>query len=199
MTERTAILGGSFDPVHYGHLHLLKCVLSMTSFSRIFVVRAFLSNFKQGAGSVASADDRLQMLRLALEDFNDENPELAAGKQIIIDDREIRKGGVSYTIDTVKSIKQEFGISERIGLIIGDDHLPRLGEWEGFDQLKELVVFLIFRRFGVKTPPPEGAECIFIDNPVFDGSSTEVRDGNREEELLSPRVEAYVRKHALYC
>ncbi|NLY07156.1 MAG: nicotinate (nicotinamide) nucleotide adenylyltransferase [Spirochaetales bacterium] len=200
MNADMAILGGSFDPVHNGHLHLLKCVLTMTDFSTVVLVPANQSNFKQTAVACATAEQRLDMLNLAIGDFADAYPNLLQQKKLIIDDIEIKKGGVSYTIDTVKAIIGKYGIpaSRRMGLIIGDDHLPRLAEWEGFEELKKLVVFLVFQRFGITSPVPEGTQCIFIDNPIFQGSSTEIRNGEREEELLPPRVEEYVREHALY-
>lgn len=199
MGLKTAILGGSFDPVHRGHLYLLSCVLRMTDYRRILLVPTSISNFKQDTRSAATSLQRLEMLRLALGDFRDAYPDLISDKHLIIEDYEVKKGGVSYTRDTVLALKEKYQVPGPIGLIIGDDHLPRLGDWYGFDQLKEEVVFLVFRRYGIRCDIPGGACCVFLDNAVFDASSTEIRDGKREGELLSPRVEAYVREHALYC
>lgn len=194
----TAILGGSFDPVHNGHLHLLECALKMTDIRRIILIPAFQSNFKLDTVSQASPQQRLDMLGLAIGDFKSANPRLLAGREVIIDDLEIRKGGVSYTSDTVRAIIEKHNLESRLGLIVGDDHIERLGEWHDFPYIRDNVVFLIFRRLGIKHDVPEGAHCIFMRNPIYEGSSSEIREGRREEELLPPSVEKYVREHALY-
>lgn len=197
--EGTAILGGSFDPVHIGHLHLLASALRLTRFSPIILVPAALSNFKQDARAAAPAADRLRMLALALEDLREAHGELLSGREVLIDDLEIRKGGVSYTIDTVRAIRQRRGITGRIGLILGDDHLARLGEWEGYDALRRLVVFVFFRRLGGSAVPPEGAVCRFLDNSVVSASATEFRlAADAGGALLSPRVRSYIKEHGLY-
>lgn len=194
----TAVLGGSFDPVHIGHLHLLSCVLRLTSYQRVILVPANLSNFKQDSAATAPPAHRLRMMALALEDLKEAHGELFEGREVLIDDLEIRKGGVSYTIDTIKAIKQRYGLTGRIGLVLGDDHLGRLAEWEGFDELRRLVVFVFFRRSGAAgVRPPAGAVCRFVDNPILQASATEVRAGNGQA-LLSPRVEAYIQAHGLY-
>lgn len=194
----TAILGGSFDPVHNGHLHLLECALKMTDIRRIILIPAFQSNFKLGAASQASPQQRLDMLDLAIGDFKSANPGLLAGREVMIDDLEIRKGGVSYTSDTIREIIRKHRLESRLGLIVGDDHMERLGEWHDFPYIRDNVVFLVFRRLGIKHGVPEGAHCIFMRNPIYKGSSSEIREGRREGELLPPSVEKYVREHALY-
>ena len=194
-----AILGGSFDPVHNGHLHLLSCLLRYTSCGTVLIVPANESNFKRDCPAVATATQRLEMLSLALKDFVKSNPKLVCGRNLVIDEFELRRGGVSYTSETVRDIRERFGPDEELYLVIGDDHLPRLGQWHDFDYLRQNVVFVVFRRLGSDLKGPEGAKCVFIDNPVYDGSASEIRRGERFEQLLPPSVAAYARKHGLYC
>ena len=118
---KVAVLGGSFDPVHLGHLFLLHCAISMTDYERFLIIPAKVSNFKQDSRPKASDLDRLNMLRLALEDFREIYPEDSMA-EIEISTMELERGGVSYTSDTIRQIKENTS-SSRIGLVMGDDHI----------------------------------------------------------------------------
>lgn len=194
-----AILGGSFDPVHLGHLHLLKCVLELTEYDHVILVPAFLSNFKQDSVPNTDSKDRLAMLSLSLEDFEKENPQLLKNKKVTIDTLELDKGGVSYTIDTVKAIKEKYGIVGKLGVIIGDDHLKRLEAWYDFDGLLNEAKFVVFCRESKDHSDykvPCGLKLQFVNSPILCASSTEVRNGVLD--LVSPSVKEYIKEHALY-
>lgn len=191
---RTALFGGSFDPVHLGHLFLLHQAAIYTSFERIIISPAFMNNFKREAHP-ALPSDRLEMLRLSLEDYHELYPEDTIS--LVIDRAEIDRCGVSYSYDTVQDILSRYEIEGKLGFLIGDDLLPSLHRWYRANDLFPLVSFFCFTR--------EGAEAVtsslpvqLIPSPSFAASSTEVREGKNLENLLSKRVLAYVQSHQLY-
>lgn len=197
---KIAIFGGSFDPVHLGHLFLLHCAISMTDYERFLIIPAKVSNFKQDSRPQASDQDRLNMLRLALEDFRDLYPEDSRAG-IEISTMELDRGGVSYTSDTIRQLKKQTDTA-RIGLVMGDDHIGGLSRWHDFAYLKDNVEFLICRRVGLQVSweLPEGI-CFraLVPATVAPQSSSAIRtdlEGNLD--YLSQRVREYVKEHDLY-
>ena len=197
---KVALFGGSFDPVHLGHLAVLHNALKSTNYSLFLIVPAKLSNFKQTNIPKASAEDRLQMLKLALEDYKELYPQDDAEK-INISTIELDRGGVSYTYDTVMEVKKLYGITDRLGLIIGDDQIPQLTNWYRYEDLKKEVEFIICRR------NPDGALWSLLPQDVCytkiepeqlaPQSSSEFRTSARED-YLSKRVRQYAKDNDLY-
>jgi nicotinate-nucleotide adenylyltransferase len=197
---KVALFGGSFDPVHLGHLAVLHNALKSTNYSFFLIVPAKLSNFKQTNIPKASAEDRLQMLKLALEDYKELYPQDDAEK-INISTIELDRGGVSYTYDTVMEVKKLYGITDRLGLIIGDDQIPQLTNWYRYEDLKKEVEFIICRR------NPDGALWSLLPQDVCytkiepeqlaPQSSSEFRTSARDD-YLSKRVRQYVKDNNLY-
>ncbi|MDR2618860.1 MAG: nicotinate (nicotinamide) nucleotide adenylyltransferase [Treponema sp.] len=140
---RVAILGGSFNPVHVGHLFLADGVLSGLGYDRIVLIPAFQSPFKIGA-SGASPRDRLDMLAASI----------AGDPRLTIDDCEIRREGVSYTIDTIAGIRTRYGLKGKPGLILGDDLAPAFSRWRKADEIARQADIIIARR--LFNPPNQG-------------------------------------------
>ena len=158
--ERVGILGGTFDPVHLGHLLLAEAALEELHLERILFVPAGLSPFKTDAPPSASPSLRLEMLRAAV----------AGEPRFGIDDRELRRQGPSYTVDTVEGLLGDYpGV--RFLYLIGTDHLPDLDRWHRIGELRNLVDFAVLDR--------EGTPSVETDFPVvrrrIDLSSTEIR------------------------
>ena len=197
---KVAVLGGSFDPVHLGHLFLLHCAISMTDYRRFLIIPAKVSNFKQDSRPQASDADRLTMLRLALEDFRDLFPE-DSGAGIEISTMELERGGVSYTSDTIRELKIQLD-DPMIGLIMGDDHISGLTRWHDFDYLKQNVEFLICRRESSMSNwklPEDICYRALIPSGIAPQSSSAIRtdlEGNLD--YLSRRVREYVKANNLY-
>lgn len=199
---KTAILGGSFDPIHLGHLFLLHSVASRTEYRNIYVIPAAQSNFKRENACTASDHDRLEMVHLAVRDYREIYPQDQV--RITVSDMELKRGGISYTLDTVKAIL-DTEKQDRVGLIIGDDHICGLTRWYGFEELKTKVVFIVCRRIAGRadfenTQMPEGTQYIMLDvDQVSPESATAIRE-NREQSMafLSPGVREYVRSENLY-
>ena len=199
--DRIAILGGSFDPVHLGHLFLLHCAISMTEYRSFLLIPAKVSNFKQDRRPQASDSDRLNMLNLAIEDFRELYPQDSVA-DIRTSTMELDRGGVSYTSDTVKQIR-ESNPNASIGLIMGDDHVGGLSRWHEFDYIKENVEFLICRRYGscsIWESLPEGIRFRALDpKDAAPQSSSAIRDDLESNlDYLPRRVRAYVKANGLY-
>lgn len=202
-SDSIAILGGSFDPVHLGHLFLLHCAVSMSDYRRFMIIPAKVSNFKQDNSPKASDADRLEMLRLALLDFCDLYPEDSLA-DISISSMEFERGGVSFTSDTIRALKADLKIDGRIGMIMGDDHVGSLSKWHEFEYLRDNVEFLICRRNGDANVwdglPKDVVYRKLEPAETAPQSSSAIRDNLKESEsFLSGRVMEYVKEHNLYA
>lgn len=167
---KIAILGGSFNPVHLGHLFIADAVLESLHYDRIVLIPAYRSPFKLAAKDMEiTSRDRLEMLAASASG----DPRLA------IDDCEIRREGISYTIDTVKDIISRYALTEKPGLIIGDDLAAEFPQWRSSGEILELADVIIARR-GNAAASPFSYPHISISNEVMNISSQMVRQRIRE-------------------
>ena len=135
-TERIGLFGGSFDPVHLGHLLVAHAALEELSLARLVFIPAAQSPFKPGT-QPAPAALRLRMLRLAL----------AGRTRFDVDECELRRGGVSYTVDTVREIAAR-NPEAQLFWLIGADHVSTLPKWREAETLAGLVEFVVIPRPG---------------------------------------------------
>ena len=136
---KLGIYGGSFDPVHLGHLLVAQAAVEELGLDRIFFVPAAQSPFKPDSQPAPDAV-RLQLLRLAL-----------AGKtNCEIDEQEIQRGGTSYTIDTLRDYAKRFPGAE-LFYLIGADNVAKLTEWREAMELARLAEFIVVPRPGGTT------------------------------------------------
>ena len=191
---KIALFGGSFDPVHKGHLAIAEEACRCCRFDRFFFVPAALSPFKH-PGTV-SADFRLKMLEDALKGV----PDLP----VEIDRSEIDRGGLSFSIDTIRSVRNRFPEAS-VTWIAGDDILPDLPRWKDPEELSRMTDFLIFRRSGGEIPVfPKGFRIRFLEISPIPYSSSEIRrriaDGMPPAEVpgLLPVTAAFIEKEGLY-
>jgi len=134
---RLAILGGSFNPIHYGHLFLADAVLSELHYDRVVMVPAYISPFKPAApGMEDSAKDRLEMIAASIP----------ADPRLSVDDCEIRREGVSYTVDTIADIIRRCNPDGKPGLIIGDDLAAEFPKWYKSGEILSMADIIIARR-----------------------------------------------------
>ncbi|MDD3997912.1 MAG: nicotinate (nicotinamide) nucleotide adenylyltransferase [Sphaerochaetaceae bacterium] len=199
----TAVLGGTFDPVHNGHLFLLHQVLTKTDYRRVIIVPTHIPPHKAYIRHV-SDEDRLAMLTLAVVSFRTMHPELN-NTEIIIDDCEIRRKGFSYMFDTVHDVYRRYAIREKLAVVIGDDLLSGLSTWYRFDELRALVRFLVFRREQEKPDAQRpDLDIAYISNDVLRVSSTDIRESaamqnfSKLSSVLPQSVLDYIRNHGLY-
>lgn len=192
MKSRTALLGGTFNPVHMGHVHLFHEAYEAGRIGNLIVIPAYISNFKRGSHPV-SFSDRVKMLSLAVEDYRDIYPDDKL--EITVSLFEGEKGGISYTSDTIREFFDSAEDNGKVNFIIGDDIIPTLGHWHDIEYLRSHARFFCFTRLG-SVENESGAEVIFIKSSVYHASSSEVRAGDMT--MLSPRVREYVYANKLY-
>jgi nicotinate-nucleotide adenylyltransferase len=159
---KLAILGGSFNPVHLGHLYLAESALKM-GYDRLVLVPAFTSPFKPGARDT-TPQDRLDMLAASAP----------ADPRFAVDDCEIRREGVSYTIDTVTDIIGRYRPEGKPGLILGDDLAAGFTGWRSCEKIAALVDIIIARRLSSR-PVVFSYPYRQLDNAMLDISSRDIR------------------------
>jgi nicotinate-nucleotide adenylyltransferase len=169
---RIGLFGGSFDPVHTGHVYLVHALKAKYQLDKVIIFPAWVSPFKLNSPPKASGEDRMAMLRLA---FSGE-------KGIEFSSCELDRKGASYTIDTVRELKKNY-LDDELYLLLAQETLESFPKWkekEGIEKLCNVV-------FGDKK------ENI---------SSTLVREalkrGEECKEFLSPEILDYIRKKGLY-
>ncbi len=188
---KLGLFGGSFDPVHLGHLLVAQAAIEELGLDRLFFIPAAQSPFKlEGQPTPASA--RLQLLRLAL-----------AGKpNCEVDDQEIQRGGVSYTVDTLRDYAKKFPGAE-LFYLIGADHVAHLPEWREAAELARLAEFAVIPRPGERTADfPKPFRGRRLKGFPLAISSQEIRArvkaGLPIEPLVPPAVAEAIRAAKLY-
>jgi nicotinate-nucleotide adenylyltransferase len=199
---RLGILGGTFNPVHNGHLLMAHTAASAFGLERVLLVPSSLPPHKELAGGV-SAVHRLAMLRLA-----------AAGDPLVtVDTVEIDRGGVSYAIDTVRHLAERDPGCE-LFFIIGLDSLLELHRWKDVTGFLSLCRVVTVNRPGILGRPlrnddlnlPEALSQRLLEDVVshtmYEASSSEIRERIAKRlpigYLVPESVERYIRDHALY-
>ena len=130
------IFGGTFDPIHYGHLRIAEEIVKTVGLQKLYFVPAGMPRLRHSP--VASPQHRVEIVRLAIQ----KNPDF------VLDEREINRGGVSYSIDTVREFKQEFGEEIRLCFVLGADAFINLPEWNNWKELFNLCHFIVSTRPG---------------------------------------------------
>ena len=189
--QRIGLFGGSFDPIHVGHLLVAQAAKEELPLSRLFFVPAAQSPFKPGV-TLAPANERLRLLRLAL----------AGQTDCEVDDQEIRRGGVSYTIDTVRDYARRFSGAE-LFYLIGADHVAQLPKWRDAAELARLVQFVVIPRPGqaaAALPPPFRGRA--LSGFPLGVSSSQIRErvkaGQPVDLLVGSAVAEAIRNNRLY-
>ena len=189
--QRIGLFGGTFDPVHLGHLLVAQAAFEELHLSRLFFIPAARSPFKPESNP-APAAARLQLLRLAL----------AGQTHYEVDEQEIRRGGTSFTIDTVRDYAARFPGAE-LFYLIGADQVAQLEKWRAAEELARLVEFAVIPRGGAATVgerPPFRLRKL-QGFPVGISSSqirARVRAGQPIQPLVPAAVAEAIRNSRLY-
>jgi nicotinate-nucleotide adenylyltransferase len=187
---RLAILGGTFNPVHLGHLFLAEEVQARLAYQAVLFVPANVPVHKTMDFEVG-ARHRLRMLRLAV----------SAYRRFLVDDCELRRGGESYSIDTVREVQRRYRPDGKPGLIIGDDLAAGFDTWKEAAELARLTDLIVARRDSAGKRPLR-FPCTYLENTLLPVSSSEIRArlaaGLPVRSLLPERVLRYIRRHGLY-
>jgi nicotinate-nucleotide adenylyltransferase len=188
--KRIGILGGTFNPVHIGHLTMAQMVCEQIKLAKAIFVPSYLPPHKSGR-NVASAKNRYQMLKLAIKG----NP------RFDISDFEIKKEGKSYSIDTIKYLRSQYPGGTKFFFIIGSDLLTTLHTWKSIDELKDLVSFISVNRPGFKNGKSR-VEVRSVKVPGLQTSSTFARQrlmaGKTVKYLVPDNVINFIKKNKIY-
>jgi nicotinate-nucleotide adenylyltransferase len=196
------ILGGSFDPVHYGHLLLAESAREQLALDQVWLMPTAVSPFKVGRVQ-APGKDRLEMLQLAI----------AGHEALRASSLELERGGVSYTVDTLEEIARQHPRA-KLFLLMGADSLRDLPNWRSPARILELATPAVVRRGGSAEPDFRGlTELVPADRlqeiqasqvamPALELSSTDLREraaSSRSLRYRTPRaVEKYIETQRLY-
>ena len=211
---KIGIYGGSFNPPHNGHLNAVQTVLKKIGLDKVHIVPASQSPLKTPTEG-PSPEQRLEMTRMAFNQY---------GPEYVIDDQEIRRGGKSYTIDTVMSLRKDVR-AEDLYLIVGADKFEEVGDWKDYKRLLEEANLVVTTRPGFDIPDSVDALPSYLKDLVADFdfnfielktgrsiqfitlrdvaiSSTEIRkwlrSGRPVEKYLPLPVETFVKEHKIY-
>ena len=189
---RIGVFGGTFDPPHIGHLAVAVEVRHALALDRVLMVVANDPWQKRGARVLTPAADRLEMVGAAARDLDG----------VEADDREIRRGGPSYTVDTVEELLGEQPEAE-LFVVVGADAAAGLRTWERADELAKLVTVVVVRRPGFDlSVVPSGFTSVEVEVPALDVSSSDIRarlaTGRPIEVLVPAAAVTWLTRHRIY-
>jgi nicotinate-nucleotide adenylyltransferase len=201
-------MGGTYDPVHVGHLRIAIDLADVLQSEKVNLMPCYQPVHRDLPG--CSAQDRLNMLRLAVTDCS----------ALAVDDREIMRAGPSYTVDTLAEIRSAIGSDAPLSLVVGQDAFNGFLQWKSWRRITELAHLVVVSRPGFNNCqiPSELAPGLVdttallrctpagfilrLSLAMLDVSSTEIRqrlmDGKSVKYLLPDPVIAYIREHRLY-
>ena len=199
--RRIGIFGGSFDPIHNGHLHLAEEARCMAKLDQVLFIPTWISPFKQDSDP-ASCQQRLDMVRIATSS----NPSFA------VSDMEIRREAVSYTADTLKRCREMMGEDTRLYFITGTDTFLTIEKWYHAEEILTQYSFIIGSRPGYREEDlidviervreRYGTDVLKIEIPRLEISSSDIRDsiriGKSVRYLLPDPLLHYIERHRLY-
>jgi len=189
--QRIGLYGGSFNPIHTGHVLVGQAAIEELPLTRLFFIPAARSPFKPEQ-QPAPCEQRLAMIRLALMGRTD----------CEVDDFEIQRGGTSFTIDTVRYFAQRFP-GAKLFYLIGADNVPGLPKWREAGDLASLAEFLVIPRPGeAQAPLPPPFHGQYLSGFPFGVSASQIRArvkaGQPIEHLVPPPVAEAIRNNRLY-
>jgi nicotinate-nucleotide adenylyltransferase len=188
------IYGGTFDPVHHGHLRLAVELRESLAVSEVALMPCHIPPHRESPG--ASSDLRLDLLRLAI----------AGERGLAVDNRELNREGASYTADTLRQIRDEIGPDEPLAMVVGTDSFAGFDHWQEWECIPDLAHIIVVVRPGSRVRPKSapaklmsaraansieelhsrpGGRVFVLEPPLMDISATDIRQ--RIQDGRSPR------------
>ena len=188
---KIGIFGGSFDPVHKGHVAIAEAFINELSLDMLYIIPNRVSPMKN-MGNVSS-EDRYNMLEIAFSEI----------EKATVSDMELKRDGVSYTRDTVKELRSLHPESE-LYFLTGDDWIGSIHKWKDADYILKNVILVVARRSGKDITEAveniyslSGKRPMVLDNEIVNTSSTEFRL-SLSKDALPQKVYEYIRERGLY-
>jgi nicotinate-nucleotide adenylyltransferase len=180
-------LGGTFDPVHNAHLAMARAALAELALERILWIPTGAPGYRKPP--VASAADRVAMLKLALE----------SEQRFSIDERELAPAASGYTVDTLRALRRELGQAAELYLLLGGDQYAAFDKWREPKEVARLATLAVFPRPGYE---PKDGTARLVPMPAMHVSASDIRAraarGASLEGLVPPAVASYIARHGLY-
>jgi nicotinate-nucleotide adenylyltransferase len=202
--NRLGVFGGAFDPPHLAHVALVEAAVAALQLDQVRVLPTGLAWHK--TRTLSEAHHRLAMTRLAYQHL----------PQVVVDDREIRRSGASFTVDTLRELQAEFPQAQ-LYLLLGDDQRRALPSWHQIDEIGRIAIICAAGRDmavrawneelgALQTTPPLSdklqARIRTLEMPLMPHSATDIRELLAKEQaitsLVPPAVERYIHEHHLY-
>ena len=204
MRQKIILFGGTFDPIHYGHIRIAESAIQQIAADQLVFIPAKRSPHKKSF-PVASAKERLEMISLAI-----------AGKDnFSLTDCELKRPEPSFTLDTVRSFRAQYPEDAEVYWLVGADMVKDLTKWHRICDLIDQCNLCVMPRPGFERPSFAGLKGVLgrqrleklqrnvISTPLVDISGTQIMKklacGDDVEPMLPPRVLAYIRKNGLYA
>jgi len=191
--QRIGIFGGSFNPVHLGHVALAVQLQEVHRLDSLFIIPTNCSPFKTTKVYV-DAKHRFSMCKKAFQSVS----------KCRVLDIEINRPGISYTVDTIQDLEDRKLVSknDKLFLLLGQDSYASFSRWKKVDAILERVTVVVARRNQEVVPQKQVQNVLFTDTAMFDISATEIRwrlkRGLFCGHLLPQNVYTYIKRHALY-
>ena len=209
----TALYGGTFDPIHYGHLKPVEALAKQVALQHVTIMPNNVPPHRPQP--LANSQQRRAMVELAI-----------AQKPLFrLDDRELQRETPSYTVETLEQLRTEIGTTQPLAFIIGQDSLLNLQRWHRWETLLTLCHLLVCQRPGYSLTMNTPAEQQWLDahqtssveqlhaqpagkiylaqTPLYDISATDIRQRLEQhlpcDDLIPPAVAEFIRQHQLYC
>ena len=196
---KTGILGGTFDPVHLGHITIAEQVRDELDLDEVLLMPAGMPMSRPGA-EVTSARQRLAMVEIAVEN----RPRLKASAM------EIERGGPTYTVDTLEELRKSGNEDDEVFFVVGSDSLELMGSWKEPERIISLCTVVVVPRPGYRHSisemeriiPGLPEKIIDLKGPYLDISASQIRqrvkDGKPVGHLVPEGIEDYIKSHHLY-
>lgn len=189
---KIGILGGSFDPIHRGHLALARESEKQFQLDKILFIPAGRPPHKKETPSLAPASHRAEMVRLALQGV----------KQWELSEIELKRPGISYTVDTLRTLKETYPDPDRLFFLIGADSFRDFGQWKDPDEILKLAELVVAPRPGYPLPGAPPRRMHWLRMPPVEISASALRQkleqGGKVSEWVPERVANYLRTLKLY-
>ena len=184
---RVGILGGTFDPIHLGHLAAARAAMECAHLDRVLFIPTGVPPHRPG--TVAAAEQRVEMCRLAIEDE----------ERFEVSPIEVRRKGKSYTVDSLRELRKRYP-NDELFLILGWDAAKLLSSWHEPDEVRRLARLIVVTRPGSGSPATTSEVLCERATPDISGSALRaaIRRGEPMTDRLPEQVAEYIAKHGLY-
>jgi len=188
--KRIGLLGGTFNPIHFGHLAMAQLACERMSLDKVVFIPSNIPPHKN-VKDLAPSQDRFAMIQLAIQN----NPSFT------VSDFEIKQPGKSYSINTVRHFQKLYPKNTKLFFIIGEDAVWHLNKWKRIEDIRKIVNFIVVNRPGYHIREAR-AKYFYVAMPAIDIASSFLREriiqGEAIDYFVPKNVAAYIRKHRLY-